>query len=73
MLIVRDDPILPIDKMGIAGFWSKTLQMRFLQDIPGSNTDLSWQAITKGRERIDNIIQSRSPSSRNLTTDPRAF
>jgi hypothetical protein len=30
--IVRYDPILPTDRMGIAGFWSKTLWMRFLQD-----------------------------------------
>jgi hypothetical protein len=30
--IVRYDPILPIDMTGVAGFWSKTLWMRFLQD-----------------------------------------
>jgi hypothetical protein len=30
--IVRDDPILPIDRTGVAGYWSKTLWMRFLQD-----------------------------------------
>ena len=29
--IVRDDPILSIDRAGVAGFWSKTLGMRFLQ------------------------------------------
>jgi hypothetical protein len=29
--IVRDDPILSIDRTGVAGFWSKTLGMRFLQ------------------------------------------
>ncbi len=29
--VERDGPILPIDRTGFSGFWSKTLWMRFLQ------------------------------------------
>lgn len=30
--IVRENPILSIDRKGVAGFWSKILGIRFLQD-----------------------------------------
>ena len=29
--IVRDDPILSIDRRGVVGFWSKILWMKFFQ------------------------------------------
>jgi hypothetical protein len=37
--MMRDDPILLIDRTGVTGFWSRTLWMMFLQETGGNYGD----------------------------------